>query len=530
VLNQVTKEPVGRALVTTSGNEYAAMTDDRGQFELKITDRRPREAAQGNVVGSRLRTLRGLQARRPGFLLPKPNFPKPVKEDQEEATIYLTPEALIVGRVTAPGWEGGGIQCELYRLTTMDGKPSWNPAGMFPAWANGEFRFSGLGAGTYRLITHEMMDRDSLGMGLGAQTFGYPPIYYPNTTDFSAAAPIVVKAGEAAQVNLTVTRREYYAVRIPVANPPASPSLGVWVYPMGHWGPGWSLGYNPEDRAIEGALPNGNYTVEVDTYGEERVTGIVNFTVGGRATQGPPINLVPNATVSVKVREEFEVLKTEIGGQGAAVKINGHQQEPTKAQVMLRPLNDFFAPGSTTSSQPVEGTQGQMLLIRNVRPGSYRVIVTPFAGYAAVVESGGVDLLKQPLVVGLGGAVPPIEVTLRDDAAEVSGTVEGSAAAQGNTRVDATDPNHYWTMLLLPVERWGSHPIWFRTRDGNFILGPLAPGDYLVAAYDETRGNVPFGEEEFLKGLEEKGQKFHVEAGDKVTNLRVKVIAAGEEE
>ena len=36
--------------------------------------------------------------------------------DKAETTIYLVPEALIVGRVTVPGSEGDvRIQCELYR-------------------------------------------------------------------------------------------------------------------------------------------------------------------------------------------------------------------------------------------------------------------------------------------------------------------------------------------------------------------------------------------------------------------------------
>jgi hypothetical protein len=39
-------------------------------------------------------------------------------------------------------------------------------------WANGEFRFSGLEAGTYRLITHEQMDRDSRVAMPGAPLFG----------------------------------------------------------------------------------------------------------------------------------------------------------------------------------------------------------------------------------------------------------------------------------------------------------------------------------------------------------------------
>ena len=39
VLNQVTKEPIARALVVTGDQEYATMTNDRGEFEFKTLER-----------------------------------------------------------------------------------------------------------------------------------------------------------------------------------------------------------------------------------------------------------------------------------------------------------------------------------------------------------------------------------------------------------------------------------------------------------------------------------------------------------
>jgi hypothetical protein len=53
VLNKVTKEPIGRALVTTVGEEYAVMTDDRGQFEMKIEEQVDQGQGAGNFAGSR---------------------------------------------------------------------------------------------------------------------------------------------------------------------------------------------------------------------------------------------------------------------------------------------------------------------------------------------------------------------------------------------------------------------------------------------------------------------------------------------
>jgi hypothetical protein len=251
VLNQITKEPIGRALVTMPEDQYATLTDDRGQFEFKFPLQEGGAVSVGGTGSTVTNSRRGrthmLLARKPGYLQGGGNGRLlTARLGQSGVTIYLVPEALIVGHVTVPGSEGDvRIECELIKREVRDGQEIWSETRTFTTWADGEFRFSELEAGTYKLITHEQMDRDSLPPVPGAQLFGYPPIYYQNTTDFSAASAIEVKAGETAQANLTVARREYHPVRIAVTNAPMGQRMNLVVYPMGHYGPGWSLGFNP---------------------------------------------------------------------------------------------------------------------------------------------------------------------------------------------------------------------------------------------------------------------------------------------
>ena len=220
VLNQITKEPIGRALVTMPEDQYATLTDDRGQFEFKFPLQEGGAVSVGGTGSTVTNSRRGrthmLLARKPGYLQGGGNGRLlTARLGQSGVTIYLVPEALIVGHVTVPGSEGDvRIECELIKREVRDGQEIWSATRTFTTWADGEFRFSELEAGTYKLITHEQMDRDSLPPVPGAQLFGYPPIYYQNTTDFSAASAIEVKAGETAQANLTVARREYHPVRI----------------------------------------------------------------------------------------------------------------------------------------------------------------------------------------------------------------------------------------------------------------------------------------------------------------------------
>jgi len=534
VVNQVTKEPIGRALVVTTGDEYAVMADDRGQFEMKITERVPQGPVPGLAGGTigvgGITTSNGLTARKPGFL-PMHRVVMvafalgSTAEQHADVTIPLVPEALILGHVNVPGSEGEvRINCGLYQRRISEGSETWQVAGNFMTWANGEFRFSGLEAGTYRLITHEQMDRDSRAAMPGAPLFGYPPIYYPNTTDFSLARPIVVKAGETAQVNLTVERRAYYPVRIPVANAPAAGQMEVSVHPMGHWGPGWALGYNTMEQTIEGMLPDGNYTVEMEALVLAGSTGMANFAVKGAPFEGTPVHLMPNTSVSVNIRTEFQHRQSDAEGGNAR---EAADMRPVNIAVGLSPTEEFGRPGRGYPARSVEGTNNRTLMIDNVKPGRYRVTAGG-DGYVVSIESGGSDVMKQPLVVGMGGGIAPIEVTLRDDGAEVSGTVEGMNAGGTARETAQGSPTSFICLVPIGQGKW-QQPMMMPAWNGMFQFMQVPPGEYLLLGYEEDQVDLPYGEEEFVKKMEGKGQRIRVEAGEKVS-VKVKLIAGGEGE
>ncbi len=136
--------------------------------------------------------------------------------------------------------------------------------------------------------------------------FGYPPVYYPGASDFATAAVIRLSAGETFQASLSPARREYYPVKVGIANnaPGQQPQIDVW--PQGNEGPGYSLGYNFRDGSIIGSLPNGTYTLHVSTYGPTALSGTSNITVAGAAVSGQVVTLSPSSAISVSVREEFQ--------------------------------------------------------------------------------------------------------------------------------------------------------------------------------------------------------------------------------
>jgi hypothetical protein len=533
VLNQRNKEPIARALVTAAGDEYATFTDDYGQFEIRIDEQTP--VSSSGTSNVRVMTSEGVstgmgnpqwfQARKPGFLPPDlvSGTTRMPSGKPSNLTIYLVPEALIIGHVEVPGTEGEvRIACELYRRTMTDGREDWQPAGTFTSWFDGEFRFSKLAAGSYKVITHEEMERDArLGVP-GAALFGYPPVYYPNTTDFSAAAPVALRAGETAQLNLTVARRQYFPVHISVGDAPAGRPMNISVYPVGHRSPGWSLGYNPMDQAIEGILPNGTYTVEADALGES--SGIANLVVAGRPASAT-LQLVPNTSITLNLHQEYKSTQANSGIAMEGANENADEQILLQTHVMLIPVEPLRRLGQNLA-RPVPGSQGRILTFPSVRPGSYRVQVVAQGGYAAGIESGGIDLLRQPLVVGFGGGNAPIEVTLRDDGAEVSGTVEDEAAS---AQIGVNPSSHY--IYLLPAEESAGQIRQSATWRGNsFTIAQVPPGDYLAIAFDQVMQELPYGNEEALRPLLNKGKMIHVEAGQKVNVDNLKLLSAGEAE
>jgi hypothetical protein len=358
--------------------------------------------------------------------------------------------------------------------------------------------------------------------------YGFPPVFYPGTSDFATATPVVVGAGSTVQANLTVRRREYYPVKISVGNGAMGQGMNLRVYPLGHPGPGYSLGYNPTEERIEGLLPNGSYTLEAGSFGQAGSTGLLNFTVSGAAFEGGPLNMILNGSLTVNVREEFNSGQSvfEDGSAGTVGDAsNGGQARRVNIQVSLVPMGEFNW-GEGATSQLKEGTEEHVLVIPNVRPGRYRVQVNTGVGYAAKVESGGKDVMREPLVIGLGGSSAPIEVTLRDDGAEVVGTAEDAARTTRNVGPGGFGLPQCYLYFLPVADSPGQFRVTTCGPDGGFRQTQLPPGTYRVFAFDSAQEGLEYNNEEAMSAYESKGQSIQVEAGQQA-HVRLKTIQSG---
>lgn len=538
VLNRITHEPISRALVYSADQQYATLTDDRGHFEFKFPpqEREPEEnlSAANDAAPLRGRQFQSLlrltpttfMARKPGFL-DTARDPSSVSSTpgHSEIILYLDPESLIVGQVNIPGSEGDiRIQVELFRQEMTEGREHWVSAGTLRTLSDGGFRFANLVRGTYKLFTDDQRDPDPA--AFSPELFGFPPTYYPGASDFSAASPIHLVSGTTFQVNLSVTRREYYPVKIPIMNAAPGRPPNIRVYPPGHPGPGYSLAYDQSEDQIRGILPDGSYTLQVAVPGQPGSAGMVNFSVHGATLDVPPLNLVPNSSLTVNVREQLSSGKN-VFGEAQDDSAGGSKSDyllPDASfpgvQVTLTPANDFVN-DEGSSAQPLEGSREHSLTIPNVRPGSYRVNVTSGVGYVASILSGGTDLLRGTLEVGVGGSSSPIEVTLRDDGAAVTGTIENAGNLIQPPTQSNEDSETY--IYFLPISgNSGQFREVTGAPDGTFEEEQVPPGTYLVLAFGREHEELAYASQEVLHKLEPQGQVIHLNPGQK-EHLRLRI-------
>jgi hypothetical protein len=533
VVNGVTHEPIGRALVYSPDNRLAAMTDSEGHFEFTLAkpdnnDNTNEGSGSANKLSYQRANIFGLMARKPGFIEGRIAQTPQSGSAGKDFVISLTPESLVIGRVLLSNAEASDpIQLELYRRQVLEGRAHWVLSGSTSTKSNGEFRFAELPSGSYKLLTRELMDRDPLASDPKEQVYGYPPVYFPNATDFAAGQTIQLAAGQIFQADISLVRHAYYPVKVAVVNSPSTPGISIVVSVQGHRGPGYALGYNHREQMIEGSLPNGNYTLEASSFGPNAASGVLNISVKSAAVEGARMTLVPNGSIGVNVKEEFT--STEESNPSRVFVFNGRGNAQRAAPYLNLHLEavDDFGQERTAYMRP-RSAEDDSLVIEGVQPGRYWVRTNSSRGFVASITAGTMDLRRQPLIVGLGGSSSPIEVTMRDAGADVDGTIDGVATSLNGTDGSAPSPDNSPHVYFVPLADSSGEfrDVWV-SGEGKFGPQQLPPGTYLALAFDRPQPELEYGNAEAMRAYEDKGQLIRVTAGQK-EHLHLQLISTNE--
>lgn len=509
VINQLTREPIARALVFSPDNRLAALTDDDGHFSFSVpkaqTDQPDSVAISGPVNLVQFGAT-ALSARKPGFL----QDPEGSRIPATSLIIPLMPEAVIHGRVLSGTAEPAAhMTVQLFKREVEEGSLHWKPSTATQTESTGGYRFAELPPGEYRVMTQELLDTDPETNPPGSQVYGFPPACFPGVPDFASGTTITLSMGQQVHADIRLARQAYFPVAIPVLNMD-SQGFNINVSAQAHPGPGYSLGYNRRTNRIEGLLPNGTFEVQAIGFGPVSSSGQVTFTVSGSAVNSPSMAVAPSTVIPVQVREEFS--KEWNGGLSWSNGAHTFMVHGPRAylDVWLEPAEDFLQLGRPSLRVPTSASD-QSLVIENVLPGAYWVRFRTSRGYIQSLSYNGTNLLHHPLVV-TSGSPASIEVTVRDDTAQISGTVAGvrTVATGRNTAFQGVTAHIYFIPLS---DSTGTFQEWFATADGHFDSMPLAPGAYRVLALARSKTNLAYRDPVAMRAYENQGQVVNLVPG-----------------
>jgi hypothetical protein len=505
VMNSMTHQPIARALVEC--REYAVLTDGEGRFEFNL----PAGYAQ-------------IRVRRPGFGDRRDDWRSVlVGPDLPALALYLTPSATITGHVTlANGEPAESIRFTAFRKRAIDGHAQWFPEGRAETNSEGVFHFLDLQShSAYVLCSSPSRETSSLPPA-GAPMFGYPAVCYPGSGDFAAATPMTIAPGQHADVDIALPRQRFYTVSIAVPNSQGR-GAGFQVHERNGQPVGFSPRRNEERGTWEVDLPNGNYYAEARSFGETPAYGRVDFRVADGPVQGLTLVQTAQHAVAVEIRKELTANNNTQGMVIGKLDDNG-----PGLNLNLIPADPVVLGGGGGLHRREGSTDSGEYEINVNTPGRYWVQVMGFDSYVSSITSGGVDLAREPLVVGAGGASPPIEIVLRNDVGHIDCVLNAPATADAVSPGGAGTAAPVYVYAIPQFPTVGRIPQTVISLATESTLPNVAPGTYRVVAFDHSQ-EIDFSDPQAMARLTANGQTVKVEAGGMTrVQLDVPGSASGE--
>jgi len=459
VINSVTGEAIRGALVQIYFNGQSSMlTGPDGKFQFP-----------GLPPGQST-----IMVRKPGFFS-EDDFEPSARGQHLAATgpnsspvvLKLVPEGVIYGHISEEDGEPiEGLPVELLAQHLQNGKKIWDRRPQAVTDEDGNFRIAELQPGDYYLSagpSRNPVTRPAQLSQSGAQ--GIPLVYYPVGSELAAAAPIPITPGKRVEINLTLAPQPFYRVSGSINGYAPGQPVNLQLRNSA----GIPLPYNWRFDSANGSfringVPVGAYTLHAEASDGRRnsLTATVPLTVNAELS-GLHLILLPTVTIPIRM----SVIASRTGAERFWEQKNYF---PAYVQLVARNAGLFEL---RYGSQQVGERGAASLEVQNIAPGTYSVEINPNGPlYVQSAMSGTTNLLESDLSVAPGSSPQPIEITLRDDVAFLSGTV-----SLENQPLSAT---------ILAFSEHASAPprIQPTYSGGNFQLSSLPPGTYKILAVD----------------------------------------------
>jgi hypothetical protein len=502
------KKPVSQALVSLAESHRLATTDEKGEF--KFTD-----VPFGREVAA---------VKKDGYLCSARNGPLPtcvksfeVYTPDTRVELSMLPEAIVAGRVV--NQEGTPIRnlalLLLEKEISKEGLYTWRGLGATNVRtdANGAFRISKLEPGSYLLLAPTAVDPPG-DFPPPHPDHGYSSTYYPGVLDQKEAQPLAIHAGNEIKADLIIRRQRLQPITLNYRwEFQAEPQPGQFgTCESAPAGSRLLVGGPVEhSHSLRFLAPPGDYKLcfalesptATQTGAPRPYYGSATFTVRDQPVTIDNIPVQQSTNVSFHINVQLTKSKAQAG-------VSSQPQPVSRAVVSFELWGEDgeynYTSWSTDNPAPTSE-------FKNVPPGRY--VLRAFGNSSAYVASltcGLLNLLREPLVIGLGVPACTIEAVIRDDLASLSIGLTPQAKAQmavyGTTVTDfALIPSD--NSLELPF----SGGIW--TSESKKVQIP--PGSYIAFLFDGR--NPAWSEPEFQEQLKRQGSPVTLAPGDDKTLL-----------
>jgi hypothetical protein len=463
-------------------------------------------------------------------------FPVQFGTNAPDLILNLTPMATITGHVSVSnGAEPGELYFQAYRAEYRLGRVRWNVFGQAKTDSNGTFRFYDLDAPAKYLLCSQQKQEQR---GIPSSTrvvYGYPTTCYPSSLGTDSEGLLLLAPGQHADIELSIAREPFHRVSIAVSSPQGQ-HAGVNIY--AHDGKnisGWG-GWKEEDQTWDAWLPNGMYYAESRAWDQSSASyGRVDFKVADTALNGVRMAVLPLSPVEVIIHKLFTDPPPNENSHGYVIRTGTPQNQADPGlQLELIPLERRLEGGgggidlNHADDEPPDHFQAM-----NVTPGRYWVYVSWVStGYVSAITSGGTDLTREPLVVGEGNTVPPIEVTVRNDGGSLDCTIKGladSSLQTGRRMFGGPLPSSPMVAAFPIGPRYATFPqTSLSDPNGTVRLDNLPPGLYRLITLSKFR-DLDSEDPAEIAELMAKGKLVRIEAGS-TTSVQLELGASGDSE
>jgi carboxypeptidase family protein len=508
--------PIRRAQVRVSAPDArtnrVVTTDNQGRYELSDL---PAARYRLTISKAGYVTLEYGQAR--PFEAGKP---LDVADGQvlDKIDFSLPRGSVIAGRITDEfGDPIADAQVQAMRYQYTNGQRQLVNAGRTAVSDDiGQFRIFGLMPGEY-IVRASVRPNAQMAMAFAVveEPSGYPPTYYPGTTDVAQAQSVTVALGqEMSSVTFSLVPARLARVSGTVLSSNGKPLTGAVVLVRPTNGPGgmFNIGGANQVGADGGFtlnnVPPGEYTLDV----QQRPRDLQSVGGGQLEFASLPLSVTGEDIANVTI------LTTP------GISVSGHvvfQGQKPQASA-TRGLQVTAAP--VTGQQSIMGIAGRALGGGRVADdgafelqgvlGSQMIRVggVPGGWTLKSISVNGEDITDRPFEFKSGNNVTGVVVTLTDRLTDLSGSVRDG---KGQAMKD-------YVLVIFPddAKLWTGQSRYIRTarpnQDGNFSLKGLPPGRYLAAAL-ESLENGTQNDPALLQQLGPRAKTFTLNEGQPVT-------------